>query len=130
MKDNAYYEGEFQDGEINGKGIKFNPHTGVEYSGDFKDGQFQGKGKLKLNDQIYEGDFLGNMKHGYGELNDFKKNESFQGHWYYNKRHGQGTQKFADGSIYNGDWVHDRRQGYGDIKHRDGSVYDVSFLRF
>jgi hypothetical protein len=69
-------------------------------------------------------DFYENMRHGYGELNEFKINQGYQGQWYYNKRHGQGVQRFNDGSTYTGDWIRDKRQGHGELEYLDGTYYD------
>ena len=86
----------------------------------------KGKGTLRVKkNYTYQGDFFENMKHGYGELNEFKMNTNYQGQWYYNKRHGQGIQRYSDGSAYTGDWIRDKRQGHGEMEYLDGSYYDV-----
>jgi len=69
---------------------------------------------------IIKKDFYENMRHGYGELNEFKINQTYQGQWYYNRRHGQGVQRFMDGSTYTGDWIRDKRQGHGELEYLDG----------
>lgn len=125
MKDGSFYEGEFRDGEMTGKGYKYDKTRETEYTGDFLEGHYQGKGVLRCrNKYVYEGDFDNNMKHGYGELNEFKMNQNFKGQWYLNKRHGQGSQKYSDGSVYTGDWIRDKRQGHGDLEYSNGNVYD------
>jgi hypothetical protein len=43
-----------------------------------------------------------NKRHGFGELVEFKKNMQYQGQFYQNKRHGQGVQRYGDGSNYTG----------------------------
>lgn len=127
MRDGSYFEGEFKDGEINGKGYKYNRWNGSEFTGDFLNGQLNGKGTMMTRNQMrYEGEFSDNQRHGYGELKSSRTNEYFKGQWYHDKRHGQGEQRYSDGSIYVGDWVHDRRQGHGEIKFLDASSYDVS----
>jgi hypothetical protein len=127
MRDGSYYEGEFKNGEIFGKGYKFNKSKESEYTGDFLEGLQHGKGTLRVRKHYtYQGDFFENMRHGYGELNEFKANRNYQGQWYYNKRHGQGIQRYPDGSTYTGDWIRDKRQGHGEMEYLDGSYYDVS----
>lgn len=125
MKDGSYYEGEFKNGEICGKGYKLNKFKESEYTGDFLEGLYHGKGTLRVRKlYTYQGDFYENMRHGYGEFNEFKVNRHYQGQWYYNKRHGQGIQRFSDGSTYTGDWIRDKRQGHGEMEFADGSYYD------
>jgi hypothetical protein len=103
MKDGSFYEGEFRNGEIIGKGYRYDKTRETEYTGDFSEGEYHGKGILRCKNKfVYEGDFYENMKHGYGELNEFKTNQSYKGQWYYNKRHGQGMQRYPDGSQYTG----------------------------
>jgi hypothetical protein len=130
MRDGSYYEGEFKNGEIFGKGYKFNKSKESEYTGDFLEGLQHGKGTLRVRKlYTYQGDFFENMRHGYGELNEFKANRNYQGQWYYNKRHGQGIQRYPDGSTYTGDWIRDKRQGHGEMEYLDGSYYDVSIRK-
>jgi len=125
MKDGSYYEGEFRDGEITGKGYKFNKSRESEYTGEFLEGQYHGKGTLRSKNQtVYQGDFNENMMHGYGELAEFKTNQNYKGLWYYNKRHGQGEQRYSDGSKYVGDWIRDKRQGHGEFTQLDGTFYE------
>ena len=125
MKDGSFYEGEFQDGEMTGKGYKYDKNRETEYTGDFIEGHYEGKGVLRCRNRfVYEGDFSENMKHGYGELNEFKINQNFKGQWYFNKRHGQGSQRYSDGSVYTGDWIRDKRQGHGELIYSNGTVYD------
>ena len=121
MKDGSYFEGEFKNGEISGKGVKFNTTSGSEYIGVFVNGQLEGKGKVKSSTTEYEGELHENMRHGYGEMNELKLNRSYKGQWYMNKRHGLGEQRYADGAVYDGYWVHDKRQGHGVIKYSDSS---------
>ncbi|CAF0793589.1 unnamed protein product [Brachionus calyciflorus] len=125
MKDGSFYEGEFNNGEMTGKGYKYDKNRETEYTGDFVEGHYQGKGVLRCrNKYVYEGDFDENMKHGYGELNEFKINQTYKGQWYLNKRHGQGSQKYSDGSVYTGDWIRDKRQGHGELEYPNGNLYD------
>lgn len=125
MRDGSYYEGEFKNGEIVGKGYKYNKSKESEYTGDFLEGLQHGKGTLRVRkSHTYQGDFYENMRHGYGELNEFKVTKNYQGQWYYNKRHGQGIQRYSDGSTYTGDWIRDKRQGHGEMEFLDGSYYD------
>lgn len=124
MKDGTFYEGEFKDGEICGKGYKYDKATNTELTGIFQDGQIQGKSKISKSGEFsYDGDMVENQRHGYGELNEFKTGIRYQGQFYKNKKHGPGVQVFADSSQYSGDWVLGLRQGHGEQTFSDGSFY-------
>jgi hypothetical protein len=56
MNDGSFYEGEFKDGEMNGKGYKFDKNKGTEFIGMFRDGLIHGKGTVRCrNEFTYEG---------------------------------------------------------------------------
>lgn len=62
------YEGEFQDGKIQGKGIITFPE-GQRYEGDFVNEKFEGSGMYTWpNGNRYEGDFVNGCKEGYGTM--------------------------------------------------------------
>ena len=127
MKNGSYYEGEFREDEIIGKGFKYDKEKDIEYNGEFLFGHYQGKGILRNGvDYVYKGDFFENVQHGYGELTD-KHKQVYKGQWFYNKRHGQGIQHYADGSLYTGDWIRDKRQGNGELSG-PYFLYDVRII--
>ena len=65
MADGSYYEGEFQDGEIEGHGFRYNSFSKSCYSGQFHLGEFQGEGVMKYHDDsVYEGEWHRNMREG------------------------------------------------------------------
>lgn len=68
MKDGSRYEGEFENGEINGKGERH-----------YADGT------------VYQGRFHAGEKHGYGEITYARTGEWYKGEWNLNVRQGQGT---------------------------------------
>ena len=77
MKDGTYYEGEFYQGEINGKGER------------------------RYNDgSIYKGEFRQGEKDGYGEIQYTKTGEWYKGEWLLNVRQGQGTLFTKDRNTY------------------------------
>jgi len=65
MKDGTYYEGNFQEGEINGKGERRYPDGSI-YKGEFKSGE----------------------RHGYGDIQYTKTGEWYKGEWHLNMRQG------------------------------------------
>ena len=91
---------------------------------------------IYVNGDIFEGAWKNDMRHGKGTL--VRHGERIEGRWKndnrntngqqiiidddggeYNgwivdgKRHGIGTYKFADGTIYQGQWFKDEIRGYG-----------------
>ena len=65
MNDGSYYEGEFENGEIQGHGFRFIASTGNQYSGQFYMGEFHGQGIMKYADgAVYEGEWNRNKKEG------------------------------------------------------------------
>jgi hypothetical protein len=85
----------------------------------------KGKGVLRCKKCfIYEGEFDQNMRHGYGELNEFNLNQIYKGSWYKNEKHGEGVQSYPDGSSYTGGWIKNKRQGNGEWSCLDGTIYD------
>lgn len=68
MSDGSYYEGEFNDGEITGHGVRYYASSGSEYSGAFEMGEQHGQGMMRHPDgSRYEGEWHRNKKQG--ELN-------------------------------------------------------------
>uniref|UniRef100_H3AVE3 MORN repeat containing 1 n=2 Tax=Latimeria chalumnae TaxID=7897 RepID=H3AVE3_LATCH len=124
MKDGSFYEGQFENGEINGNGFRFWAATGNSYSGQFHFGELHGYGVMKYGiGGKYEGEFSYGMQEGHGVLMD-REGQTFQGSFHNNKRHGEGKITFLNGDQYEGDWVMDQRQGHGVLCCADGSVYE------
>ena len=97
-----FYEGEFNKGEITGKGFYTwkNKHT---YLGDFIKGKMHGKGIYKWPDgNEYEGDYIRNIKEGNGVF------------------------KWKDGRIYKGKFKNGRPHGEG-ILTINGYSFDAIF---
>ena len=65
MNDGSYYEGEFDNGEISGSGLRKWTATGNIYEGEFLKGELTGKGTMKYgNGSVYEGEWHENMRQG------------------------------------------------------------------
>ncbi|XP_074074791.1 MORN repeat-containing protein 1 isoform X2 [Macrotis lagotis] len=123
FKDGSYYEGEFVDGEIIGKGQRYWSSSGNTYSGEFFLGELQGHGIMMYKDGgKYEGEFSHGAREGHGTLID-KNGQFYQGSFHENKKHGVGQMTFNNGDTYDGDWVRDRQQGRGLLRAADGSRY-------
>ncbi len=76
MKDGSYYEGEFQEGEIEGHGFRYYASSKNTYSGKFHLGELHGQGVMKYSDgAVYEGEWRRNKRQGINMkpmLNGFK----------------------------------------------------------
>ena len=66
------------------------------------------------------------MKHGKGK---WRKGEGdlineYIGEYYFDKKHGKGTFKWASGNVYTGEYRNDEREGFGVMTWTDGSKYE------
>lgn len=99
---------------------------------------------MTRNQELYEGDFSRNYRHGFGVLafripgtkvyslayrgtwrngwpegnglRIYKDGSYYLGEWKYGKRHGHGQMWYSNKSWYHGEWVNDSKQGLGKIK--------------
>ncbi|GBG32715.1 Phosphatidylinositol 4-phosphate 5-kinase 1 [Hondaea fermentalgiana] len=141
-----FYEGQFLDGEITGRGIRqwadgssYNGEwvwgercgegvllsaDGTKYEGAFRANQRHGSGTLtKPNGDVYLGDFRHNRKHGRGTL-ECVNGDSYDGEFQDGLFHGQGEAAWANGDTYVGSWAFGKREGLGTF------VDGVSLLRY
>ena len=93
------FEGRFENGLINGKGIFMNKKNS-KYIGDFKNMKRWGKGKLQTNKIIYEGDFYNDMINGKGRIKFLKNSVEYIGNFRNNKIEGKGVIKIKGGNKY------------------------------
>ena len=85
------YEGDFENGVIEGNGILKNEETGSEYKGGFKNNVFDGKGVFKWgkNEIIkYDGEYKNGKKNGNGTYSTAQM--KYSGNWNEGKPHGLG----------------------------------------
>jgi len=103
FSDGISYEGEFLHGEYHGMG-KLKEINGSVYTGSFEKGTKDGVGTLlnEDNNYCYSGHWVRNNRQGDG--NETCKDEVFEGRFYRNKRHGNGILKKSDGLILEGSW--------------------------
>ena len=65
MADGSFYEGQFQDGEIQGHGFRRWTSSGNEYTGQFVKGELNGHGIMIYGDgSRYEGEWMHNQREG------------------------------------------------------------------
>ena len=110
------YSGEFNNGEISGKGRLINNEgEGFVYTGNFFNGNFEGFGKLESSNLMYVGNFKNGTPHGLG----YKKQEdreSYFGYFKDGKRDGIGQEVFQF-KHYRGQFKNDLYHGYGIVKN-------------
>ncbi len=93
------FEGRFENGLINGKGIFINSKN-CKYIGDFKNMKRWGKGKLSTNKIIYDGEFYNDMIHGNGKIKFLCNSTEYVGSFKSNRIEGKGIFKLKNGQKY------------------------------
>ena len=117
--------GEYSNKKKNGKGrLIFSDKS--FYEGTFKDDKFDGFGIYKNKEYIYEGQFLLGKKNGKGKINNFIKNYEYEGDFINDLRDGYGIEKYSDGSVYEGEFKSDLKEGKGKliIKNKDKDIIE------
>jgi hypothetical protein len=149
------FEGIFEDNKLVSKAtiITINKNNKrVEYFGDITDFKKNGKGEEICEDEYkYQGDFSNDLKHGYGILEFFENNETYEGQfdkgeitgtgiYIWNNgekyegtfvkgiKHGKGTYTWPDGCIYEGGYNNGIREGKGKYIWADGRIFRGTFL--
>ena len=88
-------------------------YEGVLYVGYFIHDRLNGKGLkyISENDHIYKGDFVDNMRHGYGK--DYRKTSKYEGEFLFDKKCGKGEIILNTGDIYKGEFKNNKINGFG-----------------
>ena len=95
-----------------------------KYIGDYKYNKKNGNGILYYNNTIlYNGQWLNNSYHGYGELFFSNGNIQYQGEWNNNHKSGLGILFYKNKNIkYEGQWLNNIPNGFGTYYNNDGSL--------
>ena len=76
---------------------------------------------------MYEGNWRGGKRHGYGVLSKISKNgtafANYIGEWTDGAIHGFGYHWYENGDYYEGDFYRSKRQGCGHMWHCNGDYY-------
>ena len=120
------FEGKFEDGLINGKGI-FLGSSKNKYIGDFVNMKRWGKGKWITNKIIYEGEFYNNQIHGNGKIKFFKSGIEYIGTFKNDQIDGYGIFKWANGDKYKGEVKNGKMHGKGIYKYKNGKIINGIF---
>ena len=125
-KPNKVYEGEIEDGKMNGQGT-LRLADGSVYEGEWKDGNMHGKGTYTSSyGSVYEGEWKDDKKHGKGKLT-FSNGDVYEGEWKDGKMNGKGKMTYSNGSVYEGKWKDDKKHGKGTYTSPSGSVYCLTW---
>lgn len=65
----------------------------------------EGYGVMKYSKVYYEGEWKSDKCNGKGKMIWPEQNEVYEDNFKDNKRHGKGTQKYADWDVYEGNFV-------------------------
>lgn len=91
---------------------------------DIDESQLEERGPVHFkNGATYTGQWLGNMKHGYGQQ-IWKDGAKYEGNWRFNKACGHGKFWHVDGDIFEGEWLDDKANGHGVYVHQNGARYE------
>ena len=116
------YEGEFENGQLNGKGtfVWHKSEVYNEYVGEFKDDKLHGKGTLAwVNGDISTGNFIDGEQEGFGKK-IFKSGDEYTGEFKGSFFNGKGKYVDADGTVYEGEFKDYLRHGQGKMTFVNG----------
>ena len=78
------------------------------------------------NGDIYEGEFLEELKDGKGVMK-YKGGNKYDGDWKKDKKEGKGIFIYKSGSKYEGDFKNNVKDGHGLFTYKNGDKYDGDF---
>ncbi|XP_053222216.1 radial spoke head 10 homolog B-like isoform X2 [Podarcis raffonei] len=130
--DGSVYDGEVKSGIRHGFGMYKCGTYPVSYIGQWVEGKRHGKGTIYYNKEgssWYEGDFVYNVKSGWG-IRCYKSGNIYEGQWERDMRHGEGRMRWlTTNQEYTGQWVNGIQHGYGThtwyLKRIPGSQYPL-----
>ena len=121
-EDKYKYTGDFVNDKWEGQGQLENYETGDIYEGQFENGKINGKGIFKWkNGEIYEGDFVNGIKHGKG-IHKFPEGSEYEGEYNNGIREGKAKYTWADGRIFKGYFKNGKPEGKGQIIYNGKTV--------
>jgi len=81
---------------------------------------------LAQDPKEYNGQWLNNKRHGQGSMT-YYDGSVYTGNWFNNQRYGQGSMSFGNGERYEGNWIYDKMAGQGTYSYKNGSNYTGAF---
>lgn len=101
----------------------FTFENGSEYSGKWMRGMMHGTGSFAFLDNIYDGEFFENKKHGQGKLS-MPLIGVYQGQFEEDSMSGGGKLIYGNGDTYVGGFLDGMRHGMGIMQYASGDSYD------
>lgn len=84
-----------------------------------------GRGEIVYkNGDKYIGEYMNDMKHGYGKFEFSQSGLVYYGQWSNDQINGIGTLSGTNNQFYNGEWKDGKYHGKGQKKYKEGSTYD------
>ena len=97
-----YYEGQFFNDKLNGKGKITFKGVNHEYEGTFKDNEIDGRGIFRWeNGDVYEGDMVKGKMEGIGKYY-YSNGQIYEGEYKAGAKHGKGRLIYPNGKIFEG----------------------------
>ena len=122
-EDGEYYIGEWLNGNMHGKGIKYYKNGNIKYEGDFINSNFEGKGKyIWENDEYYIGEWLNGKRNGKGIIYYKNGNIKYEGDYINDKREGKGKYIYENGEYYIGEWLNNNKHGKGILYYKNSNI--------
>lgn len=123
----VYSGSRLRDGTKQGIGQSLFPN-GDCYAGEYMENQRNGVGVYWWANSsiIYCGQWLRNMRHGYGRA-IYPDGSRYLGYWANDMKHGRGRYTYPNGSSYDGMWSNNEKHGSGESNFPDGSSLFGSF---
>ena len=106
-----------------------------KYTGKWKNDKKNGHGRMTYTDGIsYTGQWKNGMKHGEGKCvystsTGTECENSYDGNWDTDKRHGYGIRKYVDGDTYTGHYKNHLKHGKGTYIFASGDVIDATWKK-
>ena len=144
--DDLIFEGEYLNGERNGKGIEYYYDRITKFEGEYLKGKRHGKGKEYYYNEklIYEGEYLNGERHGKGKEYYYIGNIHFDGDFLKGKKwndkiydtKGNIISEVKEGKgfikeynifgylIYEGEYLNGERHGKGKEYYKDHLIYE------
>ena len=123
FKDKYYYEGDWFDDKMHGKGTLYFPDGKILYEGDFINNEKEGYGKYYyLDGPYYIGQWVKDKKHGKGIIYSEEGKIIYEGEFENDKKKGYGKYFDKNGDLYIGQWADDKMNGDGKIYNKNGNL--------
>ena len=144
--------GPFDNGQVNGKGMKYNYMNNILYKGDLVMDKKEGKGEEITNETIYNGYFVNDKKNGNGKMVNKISGDIYEGnfkddlfdgegHYIYKTSgqeytgeyknglmHGKGLYEWSQGEYYRGSFINGKKEGNGEMHWADGRSFIGPFI--